>query len=438
MAFADGYLEKHAFTAPLISVPPHPDVDLIIVIPSLDEPAVCESVLSLLPVEPLSFAVEILIILNSSESAHSEVLQRHHQTYNELIQLNEQIANASLKIIPVLVDKLPSKHAGVGLARKIGMDEAVRRFNVLNRPSGIISAFDADALVDPGYLFEIHQFYRKQPDTRAAVHYFEHPLRGDAFPEPTYQYMAEYELDLRYFLHAVRFTGYPTSYHTVGSSFSVRASEYCKVGGMNKRKAGEDFYFLQKIFADGHIGEINSICVRPSPRVSDRVPFGTGRAMGQMMAGQVWNAYHPQAFIDLREFFGQLVDFYQHDNQELINRHAAFPDALKSFLPSQEFVENIHLIKQNTASLEGFVKRFFHWFNHFKIIRFVNESHPEKYAYLSVFEASVQLMKMNGMHENPDSILTALQFYRAIDRQVHPQYLSFCRDALSGKNFDRL
>ena len=33
---------------------------------------------------------------------------------------------------------------GVGLARKTGMDEAVRRFNAINNPEGIILNLDAD------------------------------------------------------------------------------------------------------------------------------------------------------------------------------------------------------------------------------------------------------------------------------------------------------
>ena len=41
---------------------------------------------------------------------------------------------------------MPAKDAGVGLARKTGMDEALYRFNMLGKPEGIILSYDADSL----------------------------------------------------------------------------------------------------------------------------------------------------------------------------------------------------------------------------------------------------------------------------------------------------
>ena len=43
------------------------------------------------------------------------------------------------------------------------------------------------------------------------------------------------------------FVGYPDSIYTIGSAFAVRAEAYMKQGGMNRRQAGEDFYFLYKL-----------------------------------------------------------------------------------------------------------------------------------------------------------------------------------------------
>ena len=92
-----------------------------------------------------------------------------------------------------------------------------------------------------------------------------------------------YELHLRYLNLFSRFTGFPYAYHTIGSCFGVRAETYASQGGMNKRKAGEDFYFLHKIIPLGEFREINNTCVIPSPRESDRVPFGTGAAIGKYL-----------------------------------------------------------------------------------------------------------------------------------------------------------
>lgn len=48
---------------------------------------------------------------------------------------------------------------------------------------------------------------------------------------------------------------------------------------MNRRRASEDFYFLQALMRGGRLTELGSTRVLPSPRVSQRVPFGTGRAI---------------------------------------------------------------------------------------------------------------------------------------------------------------
>jgi hypothetical protein len=137
----------------------------------------------------------------------------------------------------------------------------------------VIACFDADCTCDPNYLAATENFFQSQPSAPGASIYFEHPLDGEN-REP----IALYELHLRYYVEALRYAGFPHAYHTIGSSMAARADPYFKQGGMNKRKAGEDFYFLHKIIPLGGFGEINDTRVIPSPRASHRVPFGTGRA----------------------------------------------------------------------------------------------------------------------------------------------------------------
>ena len=58
--------------------------------------------------------------------------------------------------------------------------------------------------------------------------YFEHPIEGDEYPPEVYDAIIQYELYLRYYLQALRYTGYPYATHTVGSCFAVKASVYAK------------------------------------------------------------------------------------------------------------------------------------------------------------------------------------------------------------------
>jgi hypothetical protein len=56
---------------------------------------------------------------------------------------------------------LPQKWAGVGWARKIGMDEAVKQINANNYPDGLIISFDADSIVLPNYFQAIESAFEE-------------------------------------------------------------------------------------------------------------------------------------------------------------------------------------------------------------------------------------------------------------------------------------
>jgi glycosyltransferase involved in cell wall biosynthesis len=134
---------------------------------------------------------------------------------------------------------LPSKNAGVGWARKIGMDMAVSHFNQTDNKSGIIISLDADTVVESNYLISINEFYNSNPDYIAAVIYFEHPLNE----ERTNDAIIMYELYMRYYKNAVTVSGFPNSIFSVGSCFSVLAKAYVSQGGMNREKSRRRFLF---------------------------------------------------------------------------------------------------------------------------------------------------------------------------------------------------
>ena len=103
---------------------------------------------------------------------------------------------------------------------------------------------------------------------------------GQALGQAGFDGIAAYELHLRYHVRVQKWIGFPYAFQTIGSAMAVRAWAYVKQGGMNRRHAGEDFYFLQKISWLGPISELSTVTVFPSPRLSGRVPFGTGKAVG--------------------------------------------------------------------------------------------------------------------------------------------------------------
>ncbi|MDD4645482.1 MAG: hypothetical protein PHY99_05800, partial [Bacteroidales bacterium] len=279
--FAGLYLERYG--SGLVSGLPEPDPDLflIVTIPAFKEPDLTGSLMSLLACDPPGVTWEILININYPENAGYEVVANSKQSLAEVAQIAGQLKRSDVRIHCLWNPDMPKRHAGVGLARKIAMDEAVRRFNYIGRPDGVILAFDADSTCDQNYLQRVAGFYQHNRSVRTANIFFEHPLTGQGDPK-IYHSIAQYELYLRYMRLAVGFTGHPYCMHTVGSSFSVRCKTYIRVNGMGRDKAGEDFYFLHKCILLKGFWEINDTTVRPSARESDRVSFGTGASVHQL------------------------------------------------------------------------------------------------------------------------------------------------------------
>jgi glycosyltransferase involved in cell wall biosynthesis len=227
-----------------------PEPHLIIVIPAHDEPLLLDTLASLRCCQPPPHAVEVVVVINGSEQDGAALQQRQQLSWQ---QCQQWIAHTPLPFaISLLYEPaLPARQAGVGTARKIGMDWAAQRFAPAQRQCGAIVCLDADCQVAPNYLVALCQMFADHPDMPGCSLYFEHPLHG--LPAPQRQAILHYELYLRYYLHGLRWSGFPHAFHTIGSSMAVRADAYRAQGGMNRRKAGEDFYFLQKNYPVGWV-----------------------------------------------------------------------------------------------------------------------------------------------------------------------------------------
>jgi hypothetical protein len=108
---------------------------------------------------------------------------------------------------------------------------------------------------------------------------------------------ARYELSLRYYTLGLAAAGSPYAYESMGSALAVLAPAYAEVRGFPRRNAGEDFYLLDKLAKLGALHRPSCEPVRLKSRVSDRVPFGTGRKVGEVVAaGGALATYHPKVF----------------------------------------------------------------------------------------------------------------------------------------------
>ena len=344
ISIAQTYLNRFPVFPKQLDHVVHESMEICVVIPSYNEPAIIPSLASIKNCElPENFFVEVVVVVNHPKGEDQSIVDQNKKTLNDVKEFNNSLDKESFYFHAINAFDLPPKHAGVGWARKIGMDEALRRFKKINK-NGIICCFDADATISKNYLKEVFHAFKNNQYNGASI-YFEHPLHGTEFDNDIYEAILSYELHLRYYKNALKYCGVPYAYHTVGSSMAVSASAYAKQGGMNRRKAGEDFYFINKIIALGNYGEINTTNVIPSPRTSDRVPFGTGRAIQEKIMGNrdLDITYSFEIFRVLKKWFDLVINKQEHN-------HDQFPELVKLFLNKDKWDDTYKMIQSNSAS----------------------------------------------------------------------------------------
>jgi glycosyltransferase involved in cell wall biosynthesis len=365
---------------------------LTVVIPCYREPDALRTLQSLVRCSRDDFSTKVIVVVNSYGIDSAATVELNRQTYNEISDFADNCKTGNFCIVPVLAENLSGHQTGAGIPRRIGMDLAVEHLN--EDPRGVIVSLDADCTVSPNYLTEIERNFREYHLNSATID-FHHPVEHLPDDAPLRIATEQYEAYLHYFRSGLEFAGYPYPYYTIGSAFAVSVETYLKVGRMGRQQSGEDFYFLQKVFPLGRTRHIATATVYPEARPSDRVPFGTGPALSKMLASdsQVLLTYRAEAFLALKLFFDKVESFYGQSCVELCKNIIDLPQYLTQFLDRENFVVKIEEINRHTASKVSFHKRFFDWFNAFKIIKFMNFVHPERLS-LSPVENEKKLIHL--------------------------------------------
>ena len=198
---------------------------------------------------------------------------------------------------------------------------------------------------------------------------------------------------------------------------AVRRKTYQSKGGMNRRKAGEDFYFLHKLMPLGHFGELTTTTVYPSPRVSNRVPFGTGKAMGDWLEKNQSNyeTYDPVIFYELKFLIDQLEAFYNAAQVSKIL--LKLPKGVQHYLEEQDFISALEEMRQNSASKEAFKKRCFRWLNGFRVLKYVHLSRDHYHPNVELQSAVIGLLDAMQIKIKRYEPRDLLHIYSQLDRQ---------------------
>ena len=388
------------------------DLSMVICIPCYNEDHVIEAVASVLMCEvPHGHSIEIIILINASDDAPTDTHLRNESAY---AAIDKMIVPVEFAVHPICISKIPKKKSGVGRARKLAMDEAARRLAESKSKLSIITCFDADCSCDENYITALIDHFKSSDKEATSIH-FEHPealLHGSKTAHAIYLY----ELHLRYFIQYQKLIGLPFAFQTVGSSMACRLSGYYRIGGMNTRQAGEDFYFMHKFIKDDQCDRLHMTTVYPSARVSDRVPFGTGRAVGDMLqAAEPYRTYHPFSFEAIECVVKSVNQLY--DAEVSCSISDTYDKKIKEYLQGIEFDKKVDSIRANTRTLASFKKSFYQFFDAFVFMKYLHYMRDHHYPDIEVMTAAQSLSsKLNLSNREPS---TLLDVYRSRSKLIH-------------------
>jgi glycosyltransferase involved in cell wall biosynthesis len=395
------------------------NISQVVVIPAYAEREMLFSTLaSIAQNQPSSLDYSfILCVINNKSDSNSGVINNNLQTIKYLDALVKKKSlrkfNTDQEIYPLLVDlsdaklklgyidassrgyEIPQNSGGVGMARKIGMDMALRLLKKSPSPHNLILSLDADTLVQNNYLPVINNYFT--PRVKTAIVAYEHQLPLSYNEQAA---ICCYEIFLRYWVLGLRYAKSPWAFHSIGSTIVTSTEAYLGVRGMNKREAGEDFYFLSKLAKMSKIGYIKETCVYPSARPSARVPFGTGKRIQRFLAGvheEEYLLYDPRIFAILADWHHLMKNQFKYGDDEILIKAGRIHPMLKSFLRSCDFAAVWSKICRNAKGEKTLTRQFNDWFDGFKTLKFINYFTKEVYPQINMFEALERILSMLEM-----------------------------------------
>ncbi len=370
--------------------------DLVVVIPALAELENSKKLLKSLENNPKSKNTLVLIVVNNRAESTNKVKTENKKLIEFLGSRIRKTRKFDLNFIDASSPgkELPEKFAGVGLARKIGMDYALTVFDYSSNSKKIIACLDADCLVEENYFRTITDNYTKL-NLSAAVIDFEHQT-----PNDSKQHLAivNYEIFLRYYVLGLKYANSLYAFHTIGSTITVDYENYIKIGGMNKKKAGEDFYFMEKLAKVTHIGRLKTTKVYPSARKSWRVPFGTGQRISKFLTNSrdEYFLYNPESFEILKKWLEVFNSTEVSDAKEYLKEAEKINPQLKNFLKSAGFENDWQKILKNSGNLRQIMHQKKLWFDGFRTLKLIHFLRDNGYPDIEMFDAVDILLSKLG------------------------------------------
>jgi len=350
----------------------------------------------------------IVVVVNAREDSPADVhaanaaaRERLRAEAAEAVVLSEDLGVESLRYPHgriVVVDRAsPGRYLpegqGVGLARKIGNDLVLRLSAAGRLAAGWLHNTDADTVLPDDYFEQTDA--REGESGAAAIYFFEHRFDPD---ERLALAARLYEISLRYYVLGLAWAGSPYAYEAMGSCIAVRPAAYAQVRGFPRKNAAEDFYVLDKLAKVGPILRLDGSPLLLEGRISERVPFGTGKALSQMLAKkrglEGFTLYHPAVFAHLGAWLRVLDETARSGGKaeaalaEMPRSNPFFrADVLLAALERMGAFPAIREAIAESTTPEAMRRRFHTWFDAFRTLKLVHALRDEGLPSLAWREA---------------------------------------------------
>ena len=309
----------------------------------------------------------VIIVINNSIEEIKTIKNNNQNTYQKLI-------NKKYNFDFIAIDSfsnnyaIPKKLAGVGYARKIGLDFSLSY--ILNNKA-ILCCLDADTLISKDYLKKIKENFKKNIDV--AVINFKHQKSKNLIIEKG---IRQYENLIKKIAKKIELTGSPYGYVSMGSTIVCNVKSYIACGGMNTKKATEDFYFLQALAKYTNIEKIDDILIFPSSREENRVYLGTGFRMNEYIKNKSFKnlKFSDDSFLEISKIIKISEKYWADNYNDLINEMNKKINPLAVEFLIKKDLENIWTKFKKNAKNKSQFQLFFHqWFDALSIMQLLKK-----------------------------------------------------------------
>jgi predicted transcriptional regulator len=128
--------------------------------------------------------------------------------------------------------------------------------------------------------------------------------------------------------------------------------------------------------------------------------------------------YKFESFIDLKFFLEKVHHLHQiveNDLQELIEN---LPKSVAQFLLQNDILKAVEEINTNSSNLRSFIKRFYHWFDAFRVLKYLNFAHETYYSKQDILDEANKLYgTITGKDFRLKDHKEILEKYRKLERK---------------------